>query len=119
MLQSAKLVVATIDPFKIDEVLEALRDVGAQAPTVTEARSYRRRGRTEIYRGVEYTPEFVRMLRVEVDAPSGKVDQVIDAIVKATGPSQTGDEWIDVYCVERHAPLRLVDKDRPPPLRAA
>ena len=119
MLQSAKLVVATIHPFKLDEVLEALRNVGAQPPTVTEARSYKQRGRTEIYRGAEYTPEFVAMLRVEVDAPGGKVDQVIEAIAKATGPSETGDEWIDVCSVERHAPLRLVDKDRTPPLRAA
>jgi nitrogen regulatory protein PII len=59
------------------------------------------------------------MLRLEVEAPSGEVDQLIEAIVKATRSSRAGDDWINVYSIEKRAPLCLFGNDRTPPLRAA
>jgi len=119
MLQSTKLVVAIIDPFKLDEVLDALRGVGAEPPTVTEARSYRRSGRTEIYRGAEYTPKFVSMAKIEIKAPTSQVDRVIEAIAGAAKSDHNGDARISVLSVEKEVRLRVLDNDRTPPRCAA
>jgi len=119
MLQSAKLVVAVVEPRKFDAVLAAVKGVGAEAPTVTEVRSYRRNGRTESYRGLDYTPGFVPMLKIEIDAPSEQVNRLIDAIAEAGRVEGEGEVKIRVLSVERDQRFCLVEGDRTPPRRAA
>ena len=118
MVRSIKLVVAMISPFKLGEVLDALERVGAQMPTVTEARSYGHKGHTEIYRGVEYTPNFVPMVKMEIDVSSDQVDQVTESIAGAAMSGQIGEVKIFVLSLEQavHVP---VDKSPIVPLRAA
>ena len=87
-----KLVVAIIKPFKVEDVKEALRDVGVAGMTVTEARGFgRQRGHTEVYRGAEYQVDFLPKTRVEVMVDDAAVDGVIDAIVKASRTGKIGD----------------------------
>jgi nitrogen regulatory protein P-II 2 len=118
VVQSRKFVVAMISPFKLGEVLDALERVGAQMPTVTEARGYGQKGHTEIYRGAEYTPNFVPMIKMEIDVPSDQVDQVTEAIAGAAASGQIGEVKIFVFSLEQavHVP---VDKSPIVPLRAA
>src|SRR5690606_19386034 len=84
-LESAmKLVAAIIKPFKLDEVREALADIGVNGLTVTEVKGFgRQKGHTELYRGAEYVVDFLPKIRVEVVLPAAMVDAAIDAIIKA------------------------------------
>jgi nitrogen regulatory protein PII len=78
-----KLVVGIIKPFKLDEVKEALRSIGVDGLTVTEAQGFgRQRGHTEVYRGAEYQIDFVPKVKVEIMADEDQVQQVVDAILK-------------------------------------
>jgi nitrogen regulatory protein PII len=87
-----KLIVAIVKPFKVDDVKEALRDVGVTGITVSEARGFgRQRGHTEVYRGAEYQVDFVPKARVEVVVEDDMVDGVIDAIVKSARTGKIGD----------------------------
>ena len=87
-----KLVVAIIKPFKVDDVKDALRDVGVNGLTVSEARGFgRQRGHTEVYRGAEYQVDFLPKTRLEVMVNDDQVDGVIDAIVKASRTGKIGD----------------------------
>ncbi len=77
-----KLVVAVLKPFKLDDVKEALKTLGVQGMTLTEAQGFgRQRGHTEVYRGAEYEVDFVPKIRVEVLVDDAQVDEVVDAIV--------------------------------------
>jgi nitrogen regulatory protein P-II 1 len=92
-----KLVTAIVKPFKIDEVKEALKDVGVQGMTVTESRGFgRQRGHTEVYRGAEYQIDFVPKVRIEVLADDAIVDRVIQAIIESarTGTIGDGKIWV-------------------------
>lgn len=92
-----KLVTAIVKPFKIDEVKEALKDVGVQGMTVTESRGFgRQRGHTEVYRGAEYQIDFVPKVRIEVLVDESLVDQVVQAIVNSarTGTIGDGKIWV-------------------------
>jgi nitrogen regulatory protein P-II 1 len=92
-----KLITAVVKPFKLDEVKEALRAIGVQGMTITEAQGYGRQGgHTEVYRGAEYQTDFVPKLRIEVVADDEDTDQVIEAIVTAarTGKIGDGKVWI-------------------------
>jgi nitrogen regulatory protein P-II 1 len=92
-----KLITAVVKPFKLDEVKEALRAIGVQGMTITEAQGYGRQGgHTEVYRGAEYQTDFVPKLRIEVVADDEDTDQVIEAIVGAarTGKIGDGKVWI-------------------------
>lgn len=96
-----KLVVAIIKPFKVDDVKEALREVGVSGLTVSEARGFgRQRGHTEVYRGAEYQVDFVPKTRVEVMVDDEQVEGVIDAIVKASRTGKIGDGKVAVMPVE-------------------
>jgi nitrogen regulatory protein P-II 1 len=92
-----KLVVAVLKPFKLDDVKEALKNVGVQGMTLTEAQGFgRQRGHTEVYRGAEYEVDFVPKLRIEVAVDDAQVDEAVDAIVgsAATGKIGDGKVWV-------------------------
>jgi nitrogen regulatory protein P-II 1 len=96
-----KLVTAIVKPFKLDDVKDALKDVGIQGMTVTESRGFgRQRGHTEVYRGAEYQIDFVPKVQVEILVDDGIVDRVIDAIVNAARTGTIGDGKIWVTAVE-------------------
>ena len=92
-----KLVTAIVKPFKLDDVKEALRGLGVQGMTVSEVRGFgRQRGHTEVYRGAEYTVDFVPKAKVEVVVDDADVDRVVDALVAAARTEKIGDGkvWI-------------------------
>lgn len=102
-----KLVTAIVKPFKIDEVKEALKDVGVQGMTVTESRGFgRQRGHTEVYRGAEYQIDFVPKVRIEVLVDESLVDQVVQAIVNSARTGTIGDGKIWVTPVESVVRIR-------------
>jgi|SRR5687767_2364065 len=87
-----KLVTAIVKPFKLDDVKEALKGLGVQGMTVTEVQGFgRQRGHTEVYRGAEYTVDFVPKVRVEVLTDVTDVERVVDAIVAAARTDKIGD----------------------------
>ena len=97
-----KLVVGIIKPFKLDEVKEALRSIGVDGLTVTEAQGFgRQRGHTEVYRGAEYQVDFVPKVKVEIMADNDQVQQVIDAILKSARTGKIGDGKIFVFPAEQ------------------
>ena len=92
-----RLVTAIVKPFKLDDVREALKKVGVQGMTIGEVQGYgRQRGHTEVYRGAEYTVEFVPKVRIEVLADDDEAKRLADAIVEAARTGQIGDGkvWI-------------------------
>jgi nitrogen regulatory protein P-II 1 len=96
-----KLVVAIVKPFKVEDVKEALREVGIAGLTVTEARGFgRQRGHTEVYRGAEYQVDFVPKSRIEVMVDDPQVDGVVDAIVKSARTGKIGDGKVAILPLE-------------------
>ena len=92
-----KLVTAIIKPFKLDEVREALSEVGVNGLTVTEIKGFgRQKGHTELYRGAEYVVDFLPKIRVEVGVADSQVEAVIEAIIKAARTGKIGDGKIFV-----------------------
>jgi nitrogen regulatory protein P-II 1 len=92
-----RAIVAIIKPHKLDDVTEALRDAGVQGMTITEVRGHgRQRGHTEVYRGAEYSVEFIPKLRLDIVVDDGDAEKVADAIVAAgqTGKIGDGKIWI-------------------------
>ncbi len=93
-----KLVSAIIKPFKLDDVREALADLGVSGITVTEVKGFgRQKGHTELYRGAEYVVDFLPKVKVEVAVEDGLVDAVIEAITKAARTGKIGDGKIFVF----------------------
>ena len=93
-----KLVTAIIKPFKLDEVREALSDIGVQGITVTEVKGFgRQKGHTELYRGAEYVVDFLPKVKIEVAVTDAQADEVVEAIVKAAGTGKIGDGKVFVY----------------------
>ncbi|MGA1001404.1 MAG: P-II family nitrogen regulator, partial [Litorivicinaceae bacterium] len=87
-----KLVTAVVKPFKLDDVREALSDIGMQGITVTEVKGFgRQKGHTELYRGAEYVVDFLPKVKIEVATTDDQVDQVIEAISKAANTGKIGD----------------------------
>ncbi|MBT3264951.1 MAG: P-II family nitrogen regulator [Acidiferrobacteraceae bacterium] len=102
-----KLVTAIIKPFKLDDVRDALAEVGIKGMTVTEVKGFgRQKGHTELYRGAEYVVDFVPKVKLEVAVDTAILDQVIDAIVDAARTEKIGDGKIFVYDVERILRIR-------------
>jgi nitrogen regulatory protein P-II 1 len=96
-----KLVIAIVKPFKVDDVKEALREIGVAGLTVSDARGFgRQRGHTEVYRGAEYQVDFVPKSRIEVMCDDEQVGGIIDAIVKAARTGKIGDGKIAVLTLE-------------------
>lgn len=92
-----KLVTAVIKPFKLDDVREALGEIGVQGLTVTEVKGFgRQRGHTELYRGAEYVVDFLPKSKLEVAVSDDQLDQVIEAISKAANSGKIGDGKIFV-----------------------
>src|SRR3970040_2021346 len=97
-----KLVTAIIKPFKLDDVRDALSEVGGQGVTVTEVKGFgRQKGHTELYRGAEYVVDFLPKVKIEVAIDSKQLDRVIEAIVKAARTDKIGDGKIFVYIVDQ------------------
>ncbi|NOZ11235.1 MAG: P-II family nitrogen regulator [Gammaproteobacteria bacterium] len=93
-----KLVTAIVKPFRLDDVRDALADIGIQGMTVTEVKGFgRQKGHTELYRGAEYVVDFLPKIKLELAVETGRVDQVIEAIVGAAKTGKIGDGKIFVY----------------------
>ncbi|SOE49464.1 Nitrogen regulatory protein P-II [plant metagenome] len=102
-----KQVTAIIKPFKLDEVREALAEVGVSGLTVTEVKGFgRQKGHTELYRGAEYVVDFLPKIRVEVVLADELVEQAIEAIVRAARTGKIGDGKIFVTPVEQAIRIR-------------
>lgn len=102
-----KLIVAIIKPFKLDEVREALADVGVNGLTVTEVKGFgRQKGHTELYRGAEYVVDFLPKLKIESVVADDILEQAIEAIRKAAYTGKIGDGKIFVYEVEQAIRIR-------------
>ncbi len=107
-----KIVVAVIKPFKLDSVRDALTRLGIHGLTVTEVKGYgRQRGHTEIYRGSEYAVTFLPKLKIEVAAPSDRVDKIIEAISGAAKTGEIGDGKIFVLGIDRAVRIRTGELD--------
>ena len=107
-----KLVVAIIKPFKLDEVRQALTEIGVHGMTVTEVKGYgRQKGHTEVYRGAEYVVNFLPKLRIECAVASEQIDQVVDAIASSAKTGQIGDGKILVTPIEQAVRIRTGETD--------
>ena len=102
-----KLVSAIIKPFKLDDVREALSDIGVKGITVTEVKGFgRQKGHTELYRGAEYVVDFLPKVKIEVAIGDDLLDQVIESITKAANTNKIGDGKIFVTSLEQVIRIR-------------
>jgi nitrogen regulatory protein P-II 2 len=102
-----KMVMAVIKPFKLDEVREALTALGVQGLTVTEVKGFgRQKGQTEIYRGAEYSVNFLPKVKIEVAVADPMVERVVESIQKAANTGKIGDGKIFVYDVSHAVRIR-------------
>ncbi|MCB4358890.1 P-II family nitrogen regulator [Quatrionicoccus australiensis] len=102
-----KKIEAVIKPFKLDEVREALSEIGIAGLTVTEVKGFgRQKGHTELYRGAEYVVDFLPKIKIEIVVASDNVEPAIDAIIKAARTGKIGDGKIFVTSVEQIVRIR-------------
>ena len=102
-----KLVTAVIKPFKLDEVREALSQIGVQGMTVTEVKGFgRQKGHTELYRGAEYVVDFIPKTKIDIGVDDAQLEAVIDAITQSAGSGKIGDGKIFVTELERAVRIR-------------
>lgn len=102
-----KQIVAIIKPFKLDEVREALADVGVRGLTVTEVKGFgRQKGHTELYRGAEYVVDFLPKLKIEAVVSDDVLEQVVDAVREAAYTGKIGDGKIFIFDVEQVIRIR-------------
>ena len=102
-----KFVTAIIKPFKLDDVRDALAEVGVQGVTVTEVKGFgRQKGHTELYRGAEYVVDFLPKVKLEVAIDAKQLDRVVEAIVKAARTDKIGDGKIFVSDLEQVVRIR-------------
>jgi nitrogen regulatory protein P-II 2 len=102
-----KLITAVIKPFKLEDVRQALAEAGVQGMTVTEVKGFgRQKGHTELYRGAEYTVDFVPKTKIEVAVPDSLVEQVLEAITGAAGTGSIGDGKVFVLGLEHAVRIR-------------
>jgi len=107
-----KKIEAVIKPFKLDEVKEALHDVGVSGITVTEAKGFgRQKGHTELYRGAEYVVDFLPKVRLEVVVDDDQAERVIEAITNAARTGRIGDGKIFVSAIESAVRIRTGERD--------
>ena len=102
-----KMIMAIIKPFKLDDVREALAEVGVQGITVTEVKGFgRQKGHTELYRGAEYVVDFLPKVKIEIVLPDAMVERAIEAITAAARTGRIGDGKIFVTSVEHVVRIR-------------
>jgi nitrogen regulatory protein P-II 1 len=106
-----KKIEAIIKPFKLEEVKDALSDIGIEGMTVSEVKGFgRQKGHTEIYRGSEYTVDFLPKIKLEIVLSDNQVDQAVAAIVKAAKTGKIGDGKVFVTKVEESIRIRTEEK---------
>jgi len=102
-----KLVSAIIKPFKLDDVREALSEIGVQGMTVTEVKGFgRQKGHTELYRGAEYVVDFLPKVKLEIAVDEAIIDQVVEVITAAANTGKIGDGKIFVFSLESATRIR-------------
>ncbi len=102
-----KMITAVIKPFKLDDVREALSNIGVQGITVTEVKGFgRQKGHTELYRGAEYVVDFLPKIRLEIAADDGMVERIIETLIKAAATGKIGDGKIFVHNLEQVIRIR-------------
>tara|TARA_B100002019_G_scaffold64140_1_gene54965 strand:- start:4970 stop:5308 length:339 start_codon:yes stop_codon:yes gene_type:complete len=106
-----KLVKAVIKPFKLEEVKDALSEIGVEGMTVSEVKGFgRQKGHTEIYRGSEYTVDFLPKVKIEIGVADDLTDKVVDAIVGAAQTGKIGDGKIFILSMEECVRIRTGEK---------
>ena len=106
-----KLVTAVVKPFKLDDVREALSEIGVQGITVTEVKGFgRQKGHTELYRGAEYVVDFLPKVKIEVAVADSALEQVIEAITNAANTGKIGDGKIFVLPLEEAVRIRTGER---------
>lgn len=107
-----KFITAIIKPFKLEDVRNAVADVGVQGVTVSEVKGFgRQRGHTEVYRGAEYAVDFVPKTKVEIAVPDELADRVVEAITQAARTGTVGDGKIFVFDLEQVLRIRTGEHD--------
>ncbi|GMQ99960.1 MAG: nitrogen regulatory protein P-II [Zetaproteobacteria bacterium] len=107
-----KKIEAVIKPFKLDEVKDALNDIGIHGLTMTEVKGFgTQKGHTELYRGAEYVVDFLPKVKVEVVVPEERLDAAVDAIMNAARTGKIGDGKIFVLSVEQTVRIRTGERD--------
>jgi len=107
-----KQITAVIKPFKLEEVREALSQLGVQGITVTEVKGFgRQKGHTELYRGAEYVVDFLPKIKLEVAVTDDQADVVVEAVMKAAGTGKIGDGKIFVWDLDRVVRIRTGELD--------
>jgi nitrogen regulatory protein P-II 2 len=102
-----KLITAIVKPFKLDDVREALSEIGVHGITVTEVKGFgRQKGHTELYRGAEYVVDFLPKVKIEVAVSSALAEQTIEAIIKAANTGKIGDGKVFVFTLEQVIRIR-------------
>jgi len=106
-----KKIEAIIKPFKLDEVKDALHEIGLQGLTMTEAKGFgRQKGHTELYRGAEYVVDFLPKIKIELVVEDGLVDRAIEAIQRSAHTGRIGDGKIFIYSVEDAIRIRTGER---------
>ena len=106
-----KLIIAIIKPFKLEEVKEALSSIGIEGMTVTEVKGFgRQKGHTEIYRGSEYTVDFLPKVKIEIVVTDDMVTKTIEAVVKAAKTGKIGDGKVFVLPIEEAVRIRTDER---------
>jgi nitrogen regulatory protein P-II 1 len=106
-----KKIEAIIKPFKLEEVKDALGEIGIEGMTVTEVKGFgRQKGHTEIYRGSEYTVDFLPKIKIEVVIPDEKLDEAVEAIVKTAKTGKIGDGKVFVSTIDEAVRIRTEEK---------
>ena len=107
-----KMVMAIIKPFKLDDVREALSDIGVQGITVTEVKGFgRQKGHTELYRGAEYVVDFLPKIKIEIAVAEDVIERVVETIAQAANTGKIGDGKIFVWQLDQVMRIRTGELD--------
>lgn len=108
-----KMVTAVIKPFRLDDVREALAEVGVHGTTMTEVKGFgRQKGHTELYRGAEYAVDFLPKVKLEIAIADDQVERVVEAIIESAKTGQIGDGKIFVTALEQIVRIRTGETDK-------
>ncbi|MCI5219683.1 MAG: P-II family nitrogen regulator [Candidatus Electrothrix sp. LOE2] len=108
-----KKIEVIIKPFKLDDLKEALNEIGIKGMTVSEVKGFgRQKGHTEIYRGAEYKVDFIPKIKIEIVVAAAEADKVIEAVISSTRTGKIGDGKIFVLPVETVCRIRTGEKDK-------